>query len=446
MMNWAFFKNFIRYFIPIVLVVTIISTILFKLRNDIELHILKNREKDTIHLLKDSFENEFDSIISDLMVFAESEQLIRFLSSKDNKHLNLLKSDFMTICKWKKNYDQLRLIDMNGKELIRVNMIDGDCIVVDPDKLQNKNERYYFKETSKNNVGEIYISPFDLNVEQGKIEYPLKPVVRFCTPVFDSNIQKKGIVVINYLGNMILNRIEEISEGSIGKISVINNEGYWLLTSNPDDEWGFMFSDRIDKKFSNLYPSSWEVITKNNNGQFENENGIFTYQSINLLKQSKPDLQSTNKNNQWTLISRISPEIINQNSFSMFMDFIIFNTYILLLILIVSFVLTRAKMRKKIHEDSLKEKERLQGVIEMAGAVSHEINQPLQIISTYTDLLTHPENNKNIKEKQLEKIAVQIKHIGKISRKLSKITKYKTRDYLKGIKIIDIDKSSDIKD
>jgi len=55
------------------------------------------------------------------------------------------------------------------------------------------------------------------------------------------NIVFDGPVYLSLdLGNMILNRIEEISEGSIGKISVINNEGYWLLSSNPDDEWGLL--------------------------------------------------------------------------------------------------------------------------------------------------------------------------------------------------------------
>jgi hypothetical protein len=446
MMNWSFFKSFIQYFIPIVLIVVILSTILFELRNDSELHIIKSREVDTIQLIKNSFENEFDLIISDLMVLAESEQLIHFIYTKDKKHLNLVVNEFLSICKWKKNYDQLRLIDSNGNELIRINMINGECIAVGREQLQNKNERYYFKETINKNANEVYISPFDLNVEQEKIEYPLKPVVRFSTPVFDSKNQKKGIIVINYLGNNILNRIEKIADGNTGEISVINKLGYWLLSPNPEDEWGFMFADGINKKFKYQYPESWEVISNNNIGQFENDNGVFTYQDINLGRESKLDLKISNDKNQWKIISRISPETIRNNAFLIFMDFIIFNIYILLLILIVSYLLARAKVRKKVHKESLKEKERLHGVIEMAGAVSHEINQPLQIITTYIDLITHPDNkNKNI-EKSLPKIADQINRIGKISRKLSKITKYKTRDYLKGVKIIDIDKSSDIKD
>jgi len=443
MMNWSFVKSFLQYFFPMVFLVLIISTILFELRKNSELHIIKSREIDTIQLINKSFENEFESIISDLMVLVESEQLKHFLNSYDKKHLSLIIKEFLTVCKWKMAYDQLRLINLHGQEIVRINMINGKCIVVGEPNLQNKNERYYFKETIKQKSGEVYISSFDLNVENGKIEYPLKPVVRFSTPVFDNHDKKKGIIVINYLGNKILNRIEEISKGSVGEISVINKEGYWLLSPNPDDEWGFMFADGINKKYKYRFPDSWNILSNNSSEQFQNANGIFTYQHITHVNKNKINVKIPNDKNQWKIISRITPETIQKSTYSIFTDFIFFNVYIFLLILIVSFLLARAKYRKKLIEDSLKEKERLQGVVEMAGAISHEINQPLQIISTYIDLLIHPENKNKNMEKSLEKILDQIGRIGKISRKLSKITKYKTRDYLKGVKIIDIDKSSE---
>ncbi len=39
--------------------------------------------------------------------------------------------------------------------------------------------------------GEIFISPLDLNIEQGKIEQPLKPMLRLGTLIFDSSDKKK---------------------------------------------------------------------------------------------------------------------------------------------------------------------------------------------------------------------------------------------------------------
>ena len=79
----------------------------------------------------------------------------------------------------------------------------------------------------------------------------------------------------------------------------------------------------------------------------------------------------------------------------------------------------------------------------MAGIACHELNQPLQVIFGYNELLMEgiPEDhsliaNLNIIRKHIEKT-------GAITRKIMKITKYETNPYAQGTIIIDIDKSSD---
>ncbi|MBU0985668.1 MAG: PAS domain S-box protein, partial [Proteobacteria bacterium] len=84
--------------------------------------------------------------------------------------------------------------------------------------------------------------------------------------------------------------------------------------------------------------------------------------------------------------------------------------------------------------------EKLQGVLEMAGAVCHEMNQPLMAISGYSELLLMNMAESDPISDKLIKIRNQAERLGKITRKLMSITKYETKDYLKG-KIIDIDKA-----
>ena len=76
----------------------------------------------------------------------------------------------------------------------------------------------------------------------------------------------------------------------------------------------------------------------------------------------------------------------------------------------------------------------------MAGAVCHELNQPMQAISGYSEIIMlsleadHPLYNK------FEIIKQQIDRMGDMTRKLMTITRYETTDCLNG-KIIDIDKA-----
>jgi PAS domain S-box-containing protein len=98
---------------------------------------------------------------------------------------------------------------------------------------------------------------------------------------------------------------------------------------------------------------------------------------------------------------------------------------------------------RKLAEKERLKKEKLHGVIEMAGAACHELNQPLQIVSGYYELLLNeiPADHPFIEELNL--IRDQIEKMGRITLKIMKITKYRTKPYIKGSMIIDIDKSSD---
>ena len=85
--------------------------------------------------------------------------------------------------------------------------------------------------------------------------------------------------------------------------------------------------------------------------------------------------------------------------------------------------------------------EKLQGAIEMAGAVCHEMNQPLMAISGYSTLVSMSiAENDPLKDK-IFKIMEQVDRLGQITQKLMRISRYETKDYLEG-KIIDIDKAT----
>lgn len=96
--------------------------------------------------------------------------------------------------------------------------------------------------------------------------------------------------------------------------------------------------------------------------------------------------------------------------------------------------------KKKAEAENL-QREKLQAVIEMAGAVCHEFNQPLQVLAGYCDVLTHlPGVGPEAKE-AVAAMAGEIRRMGELTKNLTNITEYRTKPYLKS-KIIDIKSSS----
>lgn len=85
-----------------------------------------------------------------------------------------------------------------------------------------------------------------------------------------------------------------------------------------------------------------------------------------------------------------------------------------------------------------REKERLQNVLEMAGAVCHELNQPLMAISGNCDIALALGDPEDPVYEKLEKIRGQVDRIADITRRLMELTRYRTKKYIGGMDIIDI--------
>ena len=88
------------------------------------------------------------------------------------------------------------------------------------------------------------------------------------------------------------------------------------------------------------------------------------------------------------------------------------------------------------------QKEKFRGVLEMAGAVCHELSQPLQAISGYSELLSDSMQKDESAYTYATNIAEQVQRVKAITKKLMRITRYESKEYVPGRTIVDIDKST----
>ncbi|MFC1891921.1 response regulator [Thermodesulfobacteriota bacterium] len=93
-------------------------------------------------------------------------------------------------------------------------------------------------------------------------------------------------------------------------------------------------------------------------------------------------------------------------------------------------------------QNELREQEKLQGVLELAGAVCHELNQPLQSVLGSSELLLMTMKSEDSKYESMQNIKMGIERIGELTGKIMNITRYQTKPYLNAGEIIDIEEAS----
>ncbi len=309
-------KNFITIFAPICLLLLIIGAMHYYTFYTTERSAIESTESLNVDLAHRMIMEEIADVGRDLGVLAEHIETRGLPKSLSWSREQEIADEFRIFAGNKGLYDQIRYLDKNGLEIVRVNYNDGDPEIVPFAALQNKSNRYYFREALALERGGIYLSRFDLNVENGEIEQPFKPVIRFGAPVFDHNGSKGGIVLLNYLGARLIENFTRAAANIADHIELINSSGYWLSSPNPEDEWGFMLEKDI--RFQNSNPDAWEKISNSNNGQFETPEGLFTFTTIYPLRAAPADNSaadttpagSLKSDMQWKIISHISADEI----------------------------------------------------------------------------------------------------------------------------------------
>jgi PAS domain S-box-containing protein len=86
--------------------------------------------------------------------------------------------------------------------------------------------------------------------------------------------------------------------------------------------------------------------------------------------------------------------------------------------------------------------ERLQGALEMAGGVVHQLNQPLTILNNLLNELIVDLRMDPPGFEKLVRIQQQLRRVIEITRKVASIKTYESVEYVAGVKIVDIEKAS----
>lgn len=230
-----------------------------------KLAIIKERQDDKLVLISTDLSKELSSIKKLTQLLANGQIL------KNNKNSNAASnrpSDsaihdyFLNFASVSNNISQIRWLDSSGNERYRINFSNKKSEIVAASQLQNKQNRYYFKQGMLMSAPDTFISEIDLNIERGKIVTPYEPTIRVTYKTRAEDYLIDGLLVVNFNLDYLFNNIRQYDAKNT-QVSILNHDGYWLYNKDPALQWGFMFN-QADNTLENKSSVLWQHIIDHN--------------------------------------------------------------------------------------------------------------------------------------------------------------------------------------
>lgn len=124
-----------------------------------------------------------------------------------------------------------------GRELVRVERRGGEVVAAPSAELQTLGGHADLRHAQVLAAGEVWVSDLGLNREQGQLEQPHRPTIRYTTPVHRADGQVFGVVMVHVdVADRLTDAAARLPQGT--SIYVLNAADDFLLHPDPSRSFG----------------------------------------------------------------------------------------------------------------------------------------------------------------------------------------------------------------
>lgn len=227
--------------LPLLLLIVMGGTFAYTQSRDARLAMVTAEQTAYVNQSITQISAELSHLRHLMLLLKGSAAMRQGLPADDSWQLMRIESLFRRFVTVVPGVSQLRWLDEQGMERIRLNIGPKGALRVPDSELQNKADRYYVSQGMQVAAEHVYFSPIDLNVEHGKIVEPIEPTLRATLRTGVGDGLAPGLLVMNInLADLFERLSTAVSDGM--HLEILNGQGYWLL--NPDKRltWGFQYN------------------------------------------------------------------------------------------------------------------------------------------------------------------------------------------------------------
>ncbi|WP_440885618.1 sensor domain-containing diguanylate cyclase [Vibrio campbellii] len=242
---------------------------------------VKNTAKEALHQLAYS-EREYNNVqdqissISDLL--GHSQSLYDYLRHPNPKNLAILEEVWSSVAVNQKWYRQIRFLNLEGRENVRINYDFKTGAAAAARTLQDKSDREYFQYAQNLENDQIGSWGIELEQENGALVYPYRPSVRIMMPVAMDGV-REGYLVLNIDVQYLSSRLN-YSPVRDFNIELLNQAGYYVASPYSGKLYGDIIPDRSRFNFGLLQPDVWQNMGSEKMGYEYNGKNLTVFNTI----------------------------------------------------------------------------------------------------------------------------------------------------------------------
>lgn len=275
--------TFATALVSLVLVAALVTVVVAVAERRAQQQHIQTLNRSTVSLIMRGLGDALSNVRGDVLALAQPWMIEQLLAAPDDRSARVRVERFFTaLAGARGDYAQIRLIDVRGQEIARVDTVGGVSHVIPVDQLQNKAGRPYVAAVNALAGGRIYVSRFDLNIEHGQVVMPREPTLRVGTPIFDDRGTRLGMVIINLDGRHLLGRMHDDAGIAEGQVWLADRDGNWLVGPDPARDWRFVTPGQPQAGLASDLPAVWSIVRAKPSGQQRGSFGLLTFDSLAL--------------------------------------------------------------------------------------------------------------------------------------------------------------------
>jgi len=354
-MRWAVVGYFLAIFLPLALLVGGIMAVINYLEHRSGIALLESSERQGVVLDQNRLLSDLAAAISDAVYLSRQSNLLRMLTTGGAP--DEVRHDLLCFAETRRTYDAVHCYDVSGREILRVAFHRGQgsasasAATAEPSGGDDA-------EWSVLAPGEVYLSPLELACRDGAPVLPFKPIIRVGAPVYDAEGVRRGAVLLDYLGTVMLQKMRP--ENTL----LLDPSGQLLHGGRSEERWGNVTGSGCT--FAKRYAEAWEKISRGESGQFRTANGLFTFVTVRPLSDARRILPTGvvsagaargagADGYYWKLVAHVPAERLSLGSRRLRAGLVWFYAVLVTMIALVSLPYARLMARRREMQEKLRE-------------------------------------------------------------------------------------------